>query len=201
MIFFEVTALIDVPCRRNVNRFTAMRKNKLAVYLWCSVAPISRRKSILIHSWVYWRITDKSSSNQKHTRSLNIGISVREKTPLCASSAVLKYDSLIAYLFVCHSSIQRDIRDFVCIHSDSETRTTQDQFLTNTTYVCSVSHDYQYTPITTKCTLLKDLTFCLWAWILMINHLSNWSKQSSEETTLLSINASRGKEKVKVPPS
>lgn len=116
MIFFEVTALIDVPCRRNVNRFTAMRKNKLAVYLWCSVAPISRRKSILIHSWVYWRITDKSSSNQKHTRSLNIGISVREKTPLCASSAVLKYDSLIAYLFVCHSSIQRDIRDFA-VHS------------------------------------------------------------------------------------
>lgn len=111
-MFSEARALIDVPCHQNVNKFIAKRKNKLAVYLQCSAAPVTGRKSILIHSrgllTHYRQILIKS----KRTRSLTIGISGGEnkKMPLLllrAPSAVFRYDWLISHLFVLHSISDR----------------------------------------------------------------------------------------------
>lgn len=107
MMLSEAGALIDVPCHQNVNKFIAKRKNKLAVYLQCSAAPVTGRKSILIHSWGllthYRQILIKS----KRTRSLTIGISGGENKKMLllrAPSAVFRYDWLISYLFVLHST-------------------------------------------------------------------------------------------------
>lgn len=95
MMFSGAVPIIDVPCHQNVNKFIAKKKNKLVVYLWCSAAPASWGKSILIHSWVYWRITDKSSSNQNiHGHWILAFEAVRKKI-------------LISYVFVHRSTSER----------------------------------------------------------------------------------------------
>lgn len=99
-MFSGAVGLIDVPCHQNVNKFIAKRKNKLVVYLWCSAASARGGKSILIHSWVYWRVTDKSS-NQTYmgTEYWHISGSESEKIKMLllrVPSAVFKYDWLIS---------------------------------------------------------------------------------------------------------
>lgn len=90
-------ALIDVPCHQNINKFIAERKNKLVVYLWCPTASVSGGKSILIHSWAYWRITDKSSSNQNiHGHWISAFQAVKKKKMLmCISHLKIWHTHLI----------------------------------------------------------------------------------------------------------
>lgn len=73
-------------------------KNKLVVYSGCSAAPVRGGKSILIQSWVYWRITGKSSSNQNIHRHWILAFQAVRKQML--PSAVWKYEWLVSKLFV-----------------------------------------------------------------------------------------------------
>lgn len=106
---------------------------------------------------------------------------MRKKGLLRASSAVIKYDSLIAYLFMCHSKLLQTYVTLLCTFILIQgLRLTQ--LLTNINYVVMFLSSHKI-PDTLPCcvkqmyTINKDFTlkgaFCLWAWVLMIKHLSH----------------------------